>query len=148
MSKNSDLSKIFQVTSNNVINVCDDQTVTQQSGIIQSPSFPTYQQTTQTCNTKISVPNGKTLDIFVVDLKIQNRDSSENCVDYLRITDTSGIEDVCGSEKPIFAESFCSNVIFISYKALSQAPLFSGYKGFKLYYQSTLMKCYKIFINY
>lgn len=130
-----------------MINVCDDQTITQQSGIIQSPGYPTYQQTSKTCNSKISVPNGKTIDVFVVDLRIQNRDSSENCVDYLRITDTSSTEDICGSEKPIFVESFCSNVIFISYKALAQAPLFSGFKGFKLYYQSLLMKCFKRLFN-
>lgn len=124
------------MTSNNLINICDGQTVTQSSGIIQSPSYPSYQTTSDTCTTKISVPIGKTIDVFVTDMRIQNRDSSENCVDYLRITDSSGSEDVCGSERPIFAESFCSNVVYISYKAITQASIFPVFKGFKLYYQS------------
>ncbi|CAF0748416.1 unnamed protein product [Brachionus calyciflorus] len=123
------------INPSNSYDICGSSEITQTSGLIKSPSYPTYKQTTGICRTKITVPTGKSLNIFVTDMNIQKRDSTEECKDYLIITDSTGDNDVCGNEKPVYAESLCSSVIYISYKAETAASFLSFYKGFKLYFE-------------
>ena len=125
----------FKASSPNTYDICNVPEITAQSGIITSTGYPRYQTTNGACQTKITVPNGKSINIFVSDMNILKRDSSENCVDYLKVTDTTGEENVCGAEKPIFAESLCSSVVYLNYKAVTTASLFTLYKGFKAYFE-------------
>lgn len=68
-------------------------------------------------------------------LYIDNSIFNFSCVDnYLEITDSLGSEIACGQERKIFVNKFCSNVIYISYKATFK-PIINLYKGFKLYFE-------------
>lgn len=45
--------------------------------MITSPSYPTYKQTTDVCTTKITVPAGKTINVWMNDVAILKRDAVE-----------------------------------------------------------------------
>ena len=65
------------MSSPNFYEVCNTNDINQQSGIVRSPKYPTYQVTSGNCVTKITVPVGKTLNIWITDMNIPKRDSSE-----------------------------------------------------------------------
>lgn len=121
--------------STSTYNICSDTNINTQSGIIQSPGYSSYQPTNGVCTTQINVPAGQSINIWLLDMNIAKRDTSESCTDYLKITDTTGEYINCGTEKVNYVENFCSKTIYISYKASPKTSIITLFKGFKLFYE-------------
>ena len=56
---------------------------------------------------------------------------------YLKIIDSTDTDDVCGTERKFYYNKFCSNQVYITYKA-DEKQLNSKFKGFRLYYESII----------
>ncbi len=70
----------------------------------------------------------------------------QRCQDnFLQITDSTGTYTSCGTEKKTFVNKFCSNKIYISYKATATL---GSYKGFKLYFEGNFLSFFIIFELY
>ena len=69
--------KIFEDQSPTKYDVCNTVEITASSGIITSPGYPSYKQTLDTCVTRISVPFGKTINIYTYDINTKSRNSLE-----------------------------------------------------------------------
>lgn len=70
-------SKIQIAKSADTFNICNTTEITNQKGMITSPGYPTYRATNSTCQIKISVPAGKSLNIWVTDINILKRNTQE-----------------------------------------------------------------------
>ena len=85
--------------------------------------------------------------IKMIDLKIEKKNMFRCVKDYLKITDGSEEYKICGREVKIYHDHFCSNVIDISYLAMTGNFMFTNYRGFRLYYEGKKIR--KInFISY
>lgn len=126
----------FQIVKTNQepVNICSNiEFITSESGIIQS--FYPVVEANLACEKVITVTKGKSINIWILDLKIGARDSDGNCQGaYVKITDSTGEYILCGTEKIVFHNKFCSSTIFIKY--LSSFPVSSSDRGFKLYYET------------
>lgn len=66
-----------------------------------------------------------------------NKINFKSCEDYVHITDSTGDKFICGVEREPYVDEFCSNVIYVSYIAVTPKPPFlNPYKGFTLFYES------------
>lgn len=120
----------------NTVDICDGGDLNNNYGIIQSPGYPKYSPIDKPCIRKLVAPAGKSFSVWVSEINIKKSDAN-GCSDYVKISDSKGIEDVCGSQAKSFVRSFCANEIYIAYKASTpQVPLLNTYKGFKLYYET------------
>lgn len=110
---------IVNLTSQNTIDVCKGtDIILSDRGIITSPGYPiSFHQQNQNCQRIIKVPEGKSVNIWIVDLKLGYRDSNGLCPnEYVKITDSTGEYIICGVEKSVYYKRLCSNVIYITYK--------------------------------
>ena len=106
--------------SQNTIDMCKGGTVTSEKGIITSPAYPVAQPSKK-CSLAIQVPKGKSLNVWLVDNKMNDRTAQGQCVaDFLKINDVTVEETICGSERVNFNNEFCSDVLFLSYQSGTQ----------------------------
>jgi hypothetical protein len=56
--------------------------------------------------------------------------------DFVEISDTTSTFRLCSNEYRSLKDKFCSNTIYVSYRANSSVTSFTSYRGFKLYYES------------
>jgi hypothetical protein len=59
-----------------MFDVCGDSftEITTSAGIISSPGYPSYRNQSITCTKKITVPAGKAINIWIVDMLLKTRD--------------------------------------------------------------------------
>lgn len=56
--------------------ICRTSEINVDRGIISSPGYPTYSQQNSLCLTKITVPAGTSLNIWITDMNIYGRDGT------------------------------------------------------------------------
>jgi hypothetical protein len=117
------------------VNVCSStEFITSPSGLIESNSYPVV-VADSACEKVITVPKGKSINIWFLDFKLGTRDASGKCQNgYVKVTDSTGEYILCGSKKEYFHNTFCSSTVYINYKTVGQAS--SSDRGFKLYYET------------
>jgi hypothetical protein len=102
----------FQVASEET-HVCSlVNVVSNERGIIQGPYTPNL-----FCDKTLTVPAGQSVNLWFLNMKIGGRDANGNCQgDYVKITDSTGEYVHCGSERVEYRNTFCSNVVYVSYR--------------------------------
>ena len=58
-----------------MFDICQTPSVTQENGIVYSPGYPTLKVQSSLCVMAIEVPAGKSLNIWMTDMKLKGKDS-------------------------------------------------------------------------
>jgi len=108
-------------------------TIVRNSGIINSPQYPSLTGVRRCSKTLEALP-GKLWMIFMVDLSLESENDFGDC-DQSSLTIYDGNEKsiYCGSLPPSLIRISCSNIVQIEFASTHTAI---GYRGFKLFYQT------------
>lgn len=75
-------------------------------------------QANKQCSAVVQVPKGKSINVWIVDQKMNVRSNNGKCeTDFLKINDVTGEETTCGKERLTFYDEFCSDMIYLSYQS-------------------------------
>jgi hypothetical protein len=70
------LPKASFTSNQNMYDICITPEINVDRGIIMSPGYPTFSQQNSLCLTKITVPQGTSLNIWITDLNFYGRDGA------------------------------------------------------------------------
>lgn len=112
--------------------ICQSGTgITSDHGIIKSRGYPTQFQTTAVeCIRPISVPNNKTIRLWLTDLSIGS--ISGNCTaDYIKVIDSIQTYQHCNTSRYTYPY-LCSSTIMILYYVTTQLE---NHRGVRMYFE-------------
>ncbi|XP_076806164.1 mannan-binding lectin serine protease 2-like [Clavelina lepadiformis] len=120
---------------------CENQVLTEESGIITSPDYPAPYSRLTDCDWTIQVRAGMSLNIMfepVFDIEL-HPDYSDCPYDYLKVTINEEEQKFCGTEVPFSGDFYPTNarevrLDFHTDNAVEKA-------GFKITYNTTRIKC-------